>query len=103
MMVLRKIVDTGVKLARLDKRGWDKLYFGIRQDIKLGIKHGFGAGSIIGDFLSNDSSNPFEDGSIPGKRPKYAANKFSQKYRRRSVPRRCRCNKYYNDSSRYRK
>ena len=53
MMVVRKILDTAVQLSRLDKRGWDKLYFGIRRDIKLGIKHGFGAGSILGDFLND--------------------------------------------------
>ncbi len=36
-MVIRKLVEAGIRASRLDKQAWDKMYFGIRSDIKLGI------------------------------------------------------------------
>ncbi len=101
MPIIGKIVNTGVALARLDKRGWDKLYFGIRKDIKLGIKHGFGAGSIIGEFInsgsifSGDASIPFQSpsGSFPKARGGQAKFRY-RRYRRKSnfsQSRRCTC------------
>ncbi len=99
-MVLNKIIQGGVALSKLDKKGWDKLYFGIRADIKLGIKHGFGAGSIIGDLL-NDRTDPFVEDGIPEK-PRYGSKtyKFSKKYSRRRVSRcRCRNNNRYDSRS----
>ncbi len=66
MVIVRKAVETAVKLSKYDKLAWDKLYFGIRKDIKLGIKHGFGAGSILGDFIFNQD-NPLDNATIfPG-------------------------------------
>jgi len=56
MVVLKKALDVAFKLSKYDKRAWDKLYFGIRNDIKLGIKHGFGAGSIIGNFIGEETT-----------------------------------------------
>ncbi len=90
MPIVTKAFSAAQKIQKMDKLAWDKLYFGIRQDIKLGIKHGFGAGSLIGDFLSGES--PFdESGSqIPFKKTNYPVSK---KYRRfYSDRRRCRCN-----------
>ncbi len=85
-MVVLQIAKEGarmaIKLSKYDKRAWDKLYFGIRKDIKLGIKHGFGAGSILGTFI-NDESNPFiEDAPPLQQRNGSKANKFSKGNRR---------------------
>ncbi len=94
MPIIRKAVETALKLKDMDKRAWDSLYFGIRKDIAKGIQHGFGAGSIVGTFI-NDDENPFEDAQIfPPGRKLSKTYKFSKKYSRRSLPRRCRCNKY---------
>ncbi len=100
-MVIRKLVDAGIKASRMDKRAWDKLYFGIRKDIKLGIKHGFGAGSILGNFIE-DGSTPFDENGIPEK-PRYGPKTYQQrqKYYRRRVSR-CRCRKRNYRSTRYR-
>ncbi len=63
----------------MDKTAWDKFYFGIRNDIKLGIKHGLGAGAIIGDFLNNGADPQY--GSIPqttgGTKPYQARGGYS--------------------------
>jgi len=77
MMVVRKLVEAAVKLSKYDKRAWDKLYFGIRKDIKLGIKHGFGAGSALGTFI-NDESNPFLEDAPTLFTPKSKTNKFKK-------------------------
>ncbi len=95
MPIISQAVKAGIKLSKMDKRAWDKLYFGIRQDIKLGIKHGFGAGSIIGTFI-DDASNPFiEDAQVPVSRnvPKtYKQRKGNRRFRYSSGRR--RGNKY---------
>ncbi len=100
-MVLRKLVDTAVQLSRLDKKGWDKLYFGIRRDIKLGIKHGFGGGSIVGSFIEDDGGGTDEDGKIQQQTPSGKFNKTHSgyprwPYRQYSGRRRvnCRCRQY---------
>ncbi len=92
MVIVRKLVETAIKVSRMDKRAWDKLYFGIRTDIKLGIKHGFGAGSILGTFI-NDESNPFLD-ETPSRvgPPAYKLKKSN--YRFNSSGRYRRNNKY---------
>ncbi len=58
--------------------------FKARREIVAGIRTGLGLGAGIGSFI-NDGSNPFnEDGQIPFKSQ---ANKFRQKYSRRSFSR----------------
>lgn len=81
-MVIAKLGGTAIKLSRLDKRAWDALYFGIRKDIKYGIRTGFGLGGVIGSFI-DDGSTPFDDqyGSIPFKSSK-KTYQFNKKYRR---------------------
>ncbi len=91
MPLIGQAVKAGVKLSKFDKRAWDSLYFGIRRDIKLGIKHGFGIGTTIGSFLS-DGTNPFDDGTnVPS--GKY--NQFKKGNRRFRPSRRNRSNNKY--------
>jgi len=80
-MVIRKLVDTAIKLSRYDSKAWDALYFGVRSDIKQGIRTGFGLGTVLGSFI-DDMSSPYDTGSIQEKPP---SNKFRQKYRRRYI------------------
>ncbi len=61
-MVISKAIQFGFKASRFDKKAWDALYFGIRRDIKLGIKHGFGLGSFVGTFIDEDGTGV--DGGI---------------------------------------
>ncbi len=51
--IISTVIFKGLKL---DKTAWDKLYFGIREDIKLGIRHGLGGGSIVGTFIDEDGT-----------------------------------------------
>ncbi len=94
-MVVGKIVSEGIKigakLSKYDDKAWKALYFGVRKDISLGIKHGAGLGSVIGTFI-NDDSSPFDGGTIPQQRSSFKTNKFGQKYNRRNISRRRRCN-----------
>ena len=95
------IVGTGARIAGnigmriitsegaiLGKAWWG---FKKRREIVAGIRTGLGLGAGIGSFI-NDGSTPFDDNGIPEKsRYVSKANKFRQKYNRRSISRRNRC------------
>ncbi len=93
MVIARQIAQAAIRVSKMDKRGWDKLYFGIRNDIKQGIRHGSAIGGVIGSFITGDTDTT-GGGSIPKIRSKFKANKFRQEYRRRNIPRRYSRNSY---------
>ncbi len=67
-------------MSRMDKRAWDKLYFGIRRDINLGIRHGLTGGSIVGTFIDEDGT-----GTNGGQIQKPSSSKFKKTRRRQPV------------------
>ncbi len=111
-MVLRKLVETAVKISKYDKKAWDKLYFGIREDIKLGVRHGLGGGSVVGTFINEGVEGP-NAGTIPFKnvhetyKPNKTrsgrSNKYSSKYTNscRPVKRRGQSYSRYSNRVRY--
>ncbi len=79
MPLISQAVKAGTKLAKMDKSSWDKLYFGIRNDIKQGIRTGFGIGQVAGIFI-DDEDEPSGDGSFRS----YEASSKPQTYSRQA-------------------
>ncbi len=109
MPIIGKAVSAAYKLSKYDSKAWDKLYFGIRSDIKQGIRTGFGVGGAIGSFI-NDESNPFdEDGKIPNASSnsykKGNSRQYSSRGRRRYKYNRnsCNCRKRLRRNGRFRR
>ncbi len=106
-MVIRKLLETGVKLSKYDKQAWDALYFGIRTDIKKGIQTGGGLGTIIGNFLNMNDDDELDGVSktvqyVPqtGTQDKARSGRGGRSYSRNRKY--CRPNKYSRRSrSRY--
>ncbi len=85
-MVLQKFIQIGTKLAKYDAKAWDKLYFGIRKDIKLGIRTGGAIGGAIGSLL-DDETTFLDDGiSSPNE---YVSKARSQYQARGRQTKRC--------------
>ncbi len=74
LVLISQVISKGLKL---DTKAWDKLYFGIRQDIKQGIRHGLAGGSVAGTFIEEDGtgsdSGQIPSGDAPTSRGKYKA------------------------------
>ncbi len=110
-MVLRKLVETAAKIASYDRQAWDKLYFGIRQDISKGIRTGGGLGTVIGNLINESVEGP-NAGTIPFKnvhetyKPNKTrsgrSNKYSSKYTNSCRPFKRRGQSYSRKSNRMR-
>ncbi len=94
--LIAQVISKGLKL---DTKAWDKLYFGIRQDIKLGIRHGLAGGSVAGTFIEEDldgsGSGTIQTINETGQPDKTRFRRSASSSRKYFTPRRfrpkCRC------------
>ncbi len=103
LLIAAEIFRRAGVISRADKKYWDKLYFGIRRDINLGIRHGLAAGSAIGSLIPDEGKGPYGGSqlSTPSKpdqtRKRYSTSTTGKRKFKRTnrTGRRCSCASKY--------